>query len=138
MKSLLPHLLGCAILAGGILGCGSRTPNEQSVKGQVWYRGGPLPGGMIVFVPDEERGNSGPLIKAEVQADGSFSLGGSVPPGWYRMAIAPPPSSGSTLPTVASPYPTVPSRYRNPQLSGLQGEIKPNAENVLDLQLEDA
>jgi len=134
------RLLVIALLATATLGsagCGGRGAPSSDVKGRVGYRGGPLAGGLIVFVPDEERGNSGPLVKGTIRADGSFSLGSSLPAGWYKVAVAPPPGPGRTTPTAADPYPAPPLRYRNPQLSGLEGEVKAGAENVFDFQLTD-
>jgi len=130
-------LTGLALFALAHAGCGSKPAGASTVVGRVWYHGEPLPGGMIVFVPDEERGNTGPLVKSEIQSDGTFALDGFTGPGWYRMAIAPPLSAGSSAPTVSVLYPTVPSRYRNPQLSGLEGEVKPSGENEFEFVLRD-
>jgi hypothetical protein len=135
------RLLSFAILAAGMLGligCGVHEAPSVEVKGRVSYRGSPLEGGFIVFVPDEERGNSGPLVKATIQTDGTFTLGSGVPAGWYRVAVAPIPRAGLATPTPADPYPRPPIRYRNPQLSGLHGEIKADAENIFHFQLDDA
>jgi len=130
-----------SLLAGGAFllpACRSKKPGEFSVKGRIHYRGAPLPGGLIVFVPDEDRGNSGSLIKTEIQADGSFTLANTVLPGWYLVAVAPPAPGGASAPTADNPYPAPPARYRNPRLSGLQGEIKPGVENDFFFTLEDA
>jgi hypothetical protein len=135
-RSLVFALLSAGML--GSAGCGAKEAAPSEVKGRVDYRGGPLAGGLIVFVPDEERGNSGPLVKATINADGSFSLGSSVPAGWYKVAVAPLPGSGRTTPTAVDPYPGPPLRYRNPQLSGLEGEVKAGTENVFAFQLNDA
>jgi hypothetical protein len=135
------RLLVFALLSAGMLGsigCGARETPSNEVKGGVGYRGGPLAGGLIVFVPDEERGNSGPLVKGTIQADGSFSLGSNVPAGWYKVAVAPLPGASRTTPTAADPYPGPPPRYRNPQLSGLEGEVKAGTENIFNFQLNDA
>jgi hypothetical protein len=117
-------------------GCGSKAMAAPTLKGRVWYRGAPLPGGMIVFVPDEERGHAGDLLKGELAADGAFDFS-SPPLGWYRVAVAPLPSASVSTPSPASPYPGVPARYRNPNLSGLRAEIKPG-ENTVDFELDDA
>ncbi|MCE9532327.1 MAG: hypothetical protein K8T89_14580 [Planctomycetes bacterium] len=119
-------------------GCGSGNPKKISVTGRISYRGEPLHGGMIVFVPDEERGNAGPLVKGSIESDGSYLLGNDVKAGWYRVSIAPQVSAGTSYPSAAEPYPGPPAKYRNPQLSGLKGEVRPNSENVLNFQLEDA
>ena len=130
-------LLGFLIAFSPLIGCGSKNSAKQTVKGRVWYHGEPLPGGTIVFVPDEERGSSGEMVKGTISDDGSFTLDSNMPAGWYRVAIAPLPSASSVTPTVAAPYPGPPARYRNPQLSGLNGEVKKSAENAFDFQLDD-
>lgn len=134
-------ILMLGLLAIGFVplaGCGSKESDKKSVKGRVWYRGEPLPGGTIVFVPDEERGSSGTLVKGAISSDGSFTLNSDMPAGWYRVAIAPLPSPTSSTPTVAHPYPGPPARYRNPHLSGLIGEVKKATDNAFEFQLDDA
>ncbi len=132
----LPVVLAITIFA--LVGCGSKPPTKIAVKGKVWYRGEPLPGGIIVFAPDAERGNSGSLAKGTIAADGTFSLAPETAAGWYRVAVAPLPSDAATAPTVSNPYPGLPARYRNPNLSGLNGEIKPGTENTFEFNLEDS
>ena len=130
----------CALLILGcmIWGCGSKSEKKQSVQGTVWYRGMPLPGGVIIFVPDEARGNSGPLCRSSIAADGNFHLAQEVPSGWYRIAIAPLPTEAESLPSVSVPYPGPARRYRNPELSGLTGEIRNSAENHFEFVLDDS
>jgi len=130
-------ILFCLVLIAPF-GCGRKPVESQIVGGRVWYRGEPMSGGMIVFVPDEDRGNNGPLIKGEVQSDGTFAFDGPVHSGWYRVAVAPQPNAGTLMPTAAAPYPTVPARYRNPQLSGLSGEVKPAGESTFEFTLSDS
>jgi hypothetical protein len=129
-------LLTAAVLA--LAGCGSKSSTKIAIKGKVWYRGEPLPGGLIVFAPDSERGNNGPLAKGTIAADGTFSLAPETAPGWYRVAIAPLPATSDSVPTPFNPYPGAPPRYRNPHLSGLQGEIKAGTENTFEFQLDDS
>lgn len=133
-RLVVTALLSAGML--GILGCGSKLAGPTEVKGRVGYHGGPLPGGVIVFVPDEDRGNNGTLLKGTIKEDGTFSLGSSVPAGWYRVAIAPQPSTQPTTPTAVNPYPGPSAKYRNPQLSGLQGEVKADTDNIFDFQLD--
>lgn len=132
------------LLLGGLLamaGCGSKEPVKSSVKGRVFYRGAPLNGGVIVFAPDIDRGNTGSLAKGVILDDGTFSLSldgaPAVVPGWYRVSIAARPSSESAIATVANPYPGLPSRFRNPQLSGINSEVRAGIENVFEYQLDD-
>ena len=122
-------------------GCGDRPRPETVVRGQVLYRGEPVAGGLIVFAPNPDRGSDGPLATATLGEDGSFTLlrpdGRPVRPGWYRIAIAPRAGTVDT-PTAERPYPGLPTRYRNPAMSGLEREIRPGTENVLSLDLDDS
>src|SRR5207248_2660078 len=63
MGLLLVVLAGCGRPAGTSL---------AGVKGRVFYRGRPLPGGTIVFTPDPERGGHGPQACAEIGPDGCY------------------------------------------------------------------
>jgi hypothetical protein len=132
------------LVLGGLMaiaGCGGKEAAKSTVKGRVFYRGEPLKGGAIVFAPDADRGNSGSLANGIILDDGTFSLSSDrargVAPGWYRVSIAARPSSGSAIATVANPYPGPPSRYRNPQLSGINSEVRAGIENVFEFQLDD-
>ena len=121
-------------------GCGKSKPADTVVRGQILYRGEPVSGGLIVFAPNPDRGSDGPVATATLNDDGSFTLtapdGKPVAPGWYRIAVAP--TAGSVrVPTADRPYPGLPAKYRNPSLSGLDREIKPGADNVVLLDLED-
>src|SRR5450755_3078870 len=95
LLSLVPLLL--------LIGCGKKEPSPLApVKGQVWFQGHPLTGGMVVFTPDIQRGGSGPQAWAKIGPDGSFVLltdarPGAVP-GWHRI-------------TIATETPALPSRF---------------------------
>jgi len=124
-----------------LAGCGDKAKPDLVVRGQVLYRGDPVAGGLIVFAPNPDRGSDGPVLVATLQDDGSFTLTGPdgrpVPAGWYRIAIAP--KAGTVdAPTPERPYPGLPVKYRNPGLSGLEREIKPGAETVIALDLDDS
>ena len=85
--------IGMALLQLALAGCGGEA-KLAPVEGRVLFRGQPLRGGTIVFTPDPDRGNSGPLATAEIGADGRFVLtSGGKPgavPGWHRVTVAPP------------------------------------------------
>jgi hypothetical protein len=130
--------LAPALLALLLVGCGTDGPRLAVVRGKVSYRGTPLHGGTIVFTPDTLRGDDGPIARAEIQADGSYALKtGPFPganPGWYRATVVslvePVPGSGGR------PQSLLPSRYRDPEQSGLSFQIKPGQENVFNIDLE--
>lgn len=47
----------------GLTGCGGSNdgPTRYDVSGSISYQGEPLESGRITFVPDEEKGNQGPV-----------------------------------------------------------------------------
>jgi hypothetical protein len=114
-------LFFCLLLAG----CGGPPPLAQ-VQGQVRFRGSPLPGGIIVFSPDAERGTRGQLALADIGPDGKFTLltdgKPGCAPGWHRV-------------TVASHVTSLPDRYRDPDLSGRIVEVKPG-HNACEVNLD--
>src|SRR3989442_12107610 len=55
-------------------GCDAGTPTLVPVSGKVLYQNQPLPRGTIVFVPDADRGNNGPLAQGTIQAGGSYTV----------------------------------------------------------------
>jgi hypothetical protein len=129
------RVFACVMLILG--GCSSGQESYPNVVGRVYYRGEPLPGGLIVFTPDEERGNIGPIAKAAIGPDGRYSLRseqrtGAVP-GWHRISIAAAPAKSRRLQLNQIP----PGRYRHPQHSGLAREVKADTANVFDFHLED-
>ena len=133
-------VLVCAALVV-VCGCGGSKAPETVVRGQILYRGEPVSGGLVVFTPNVDRGSDGPVATATLNNDGSFTLtaedGKPVPAGWYRIAVAP--KAGSIeLPTAHRPYPGIPSKYRNPGLSGLVAEVKSGTDNVICFDLDDA
>jgi hypothetical protein len=136
-RLLLP---ACFLLA---VGCGSESgPNLAPVRGQVFYRGRPVTTGTIVFASDPSRGTSGPLARGEIQPDGSYSLqtgdsAGAVV-GWHRVTVvavlvpaAPEPGQPFVM-----PRPLVPTRYADPELSGLTCEVKAGKENGINFNLD--
>jgi|SRR5579875_1294295 hypothetical protein len=135
----MPLCGGVVVAALTVLGCGhdeALTP----VRGRVFFRGQPLPGGTIVFTPDAERGGHGPLAIGEIGPDGRYSLRsgdklGAVP-GWHRITIAPP--TLAAVPGQAVPPPAVelPRKYSDPEQSGLLREVRPGKSGEQDFYLK--
>jgi hypothetical protein len=115
-----------ALLAAG---CGKGSSKPAHVQGTVYYHGVPLQGGTIVFTPDADRGGSGPIAHAEIRPGGAYTLrteeGPGVPAGWHRVTVAP---GGSGV--------ALPPRYCDPELSGLEREVKPDSVNIIDIRLD--
>jgi hypothetical protein len=136
------HMLlpACLLLAAG---CGTESaPALAPVRGQVFYHGRPVTTGTIVFASDASRGTSGPLARGEIQPDGSYTLqtgdsAGAVV-GWHRVtvvAVMVPAAPDPGQPFVM-PRPLVPTRYSDPELSGLTCEVKAGKENGINFNLD--
>lgn len=72
------------------------------------------------------------MSHAEIQPDGSYVLvcddGPGAVPGWHRVTIT---VFGDT-----HFRPGLPARYSDPQQSGLAFEVKPDRDNLIDIDLE--
>jgi hypothetical protein len=120
------------LLVGGLAGCGPSEPILCPVQGKVWCNGQPLTGGVIVFTPDVDRGNRGPLAHGLIRPDGTYTLtterqAGAVL-GWHRVTVATMPLPGTSI--------SVAERYRQPDLSGLVAEVKITRTGSLDFHLD--
>ncbi|HEV8059800.1 MAG TPA: hypothetical protein VGP68_07995 [Gemmataceae bacterium] len=129
-------LLSCA---GGLSGCDGAEahPTLVNVHGLVSYLERPLSGGSIVFIPDEEHGHTGPLVHADIQPDGTYSLRNGerlgVPPGAYRVTVR----SLGTVPSQGSPYwPQPPEKYSDPRTSGLSCKVLAVEQHTINFHLQ--
>ncbi len=119
-------------------GCsGSSKPAETtSVRGRVTFQGQPVAGAMVVFSPDRDRGASGKPLPCECASDGLFELkfegNPAVPPGWYRVAIAPPAND----PAAGADTALFPRLLRRPDTSKLGREIVPGKEHFFEFAVE--
>jgi len=122
-------------------GCEQANQPLTPVSGKISFQNQPLPSGAIVFVPDSDRGNNGPLAQGTIQGDGQYIMqtGGQpgAMPGWYRVTVISleatnhdPYRSGSN-----APRSLVPEKYRDPRLSELVCEVKAGQANVINFNL---
>ena len=121
-----------------LAGCQQKAGPLNPVNGKILYKGSLLPGGLIVFAPDTSRGESGPCAFGEIHPDGTYTLktgdAAGAPAGWYRVTVASLSNAIGTGDTL--PMSLIPEKYRDPQLSLLQCEVKPNRDNHLDFNLD--
>jgi hypothetical protein len=125
-----------------LAGCDGGSSPLLPVSGKVTYRGSAVPGGIIVFTPDSSRGGHGAIAMGEIHADGTYSLrtdqtfGAS--PGWYRVTVAAVSSDSvsSAGQRYGIPPSLLPDKYRDPELSRLVCEIKPDRANSIDFNLD--
>jgi hypothetical protein len=120
--------LTVALAALTFASCGSSGPALYPVRGQVFVRGQPTEGAVVVFHPVGDTALGGPKPTARVGADGSFVLGthslaDGAPAGKYQVAIA-------WLGDVTKPNRVtgeVPVKlstiYADPRTSGLSAEV---------------
>lgn len=138
---LVDRLLRQGILFTGsvllIVGCGQRAASGLApVSGKVSYQGRPLHTGTVVFTPDSVRGTTGELARGEIQPDGTYRLKsgeqmGTVP-GTHRVTVI----AIEQGPAGATPQSLLPSKYRDPELSGLSCEVVPGRENTINFNLQ--
>jgi hypothetical protein len=117
------------LLVVALAGCSSESANPEAVEGRVFFHNEPLRGGTIVFTPDAERGNQGPMATGEIQSDGRYTLHtgddtGAVV-GWHRVTIAAGPDCQP-----------LPRKYSDPKLSDQSREVKAGQANAFDFHLD--
>jgi hypothetical protein len=114
------------------------------VRGRVTFQGQALAGGLVVFTPHLERGQRGQPLIADVDSSGEFKLRVEGSPyiaaGWYRVAIAEPPTWTTPTPNVSAPQLSFvspfPDTLRRPDLSGLEREVVAGRENEFEFHIE--
>ncbi len=68
------------LIALGLVGCGSSGGNE-TVRGNVSFRGQPITNGGLTFFPGKGR-----PVSAAIQSDGQYSV--ELPPGDYDVVVS--------------------------------------------------
>ena len=136
-----PPITVSALILGLVAGCNGASSPPAPVAGNVSFRGMPLRGGTIVFIPDASRGNSGSLVRGAIQSDGSYRLQGEngspgAPAGWYRVTILAIDGFAYAGNAAYVPRSLLPDKYRDPDLSGLGCEVKPGHDNQINFNLD--
>ena len=145
---MLKHNLLIAFLAASAfwVGCGPSGPTTAPVSGTVTYKGQPVAGAHVSFIPSDA---SSRAAEGLTDSQGHFTLGtfsasdGAIL-GKYKVGViahgpARPakPGEGSGMPgeTVPGP-PIIPAKYFSPETSGLTHEVK-SGRNHVELALTD-
>jgi hemoglobin len=125
---------------------GGETPGDKDkpagaavVVGKVTYNGQPLPGGFVLFQPED-----GKTARAEIKEDGSYRAD-ALAPGGYRVGVdteslkpkGPPEDKAKPPEAKGGPkFLPVPAKYRDPKTSGLTLTVV-KGEQTYDVVLED-
>ncbi len=147
VRNTLPIMRSCRILAALLFataivsttGCGSGRPSTFTVTGTVTYRGKPLEGARVMFIPKDTRPASG-LTDAEGRFTLlSFAPGDGAVVGEHVVCIAkfvPDPNDRG-----GSPYPKMLSvlsdRYATPLQSPLRATVTKEGPNDFRFDLTD-
>ena len=139
----------------GISGCFSKSPPLGQVEGTVTFDGKPLEEGTIIFTVSGARDASGIIKNGEIQQVTSFKPGDGAPIGEAKIAVIAVKSGAGTIsPASASPGDEgnpalagrgtspmmvnseflIPTRYTNPEKSGLTATIA-KGKNEINLEL---
>lgn len=98
-------------LSAGLLGCDASRPTLVPVTGTVSMNGQPLTAGSIYFQPDASNSFQDDQPSSLLELDGSFTIktfphGDGVPPGKYRVTLAPALAARIQRPDLADPAKT--------------------------------
>lgn len=129
--------LGLLMLSG--CNHGPSLPPRAAVTGTVRLDGQPLPRGEVMFIPDTQRGTTGPSAAGTITSDGHYELttdhagqgGDGAMVGFHRVRVQ---SRSSSEPGAPS-RPLIPMRYANADTSGLEYEVKAGTDNRIDIDL---
>jgi hypothetical protein len=153
-------VLGCILTCLALAGCGA---GKADLSGTVTYQGKPLPGGIVVLIP-EQGGKGGGT--APIQKDGTFSFTGIIPGKMLVAVQVPHPPADSPMygpkgvdakkfeemkkpPKVpegvkmpentqwVSDLPVIPKRYEKETTSGLSIELKSGKNPSYAIDLKD-
>ena len=132
-------LIACLLAVGPLLaGCTQKPATLNHVTGKVMYKGALLRNGVVVFVPDTTRGESGKVAFGTIKDDGTYAIATEDAPGaaagWYRVTVGSVTGGSPNYDTM--PVSLIPEKYRDPQLSLLSCEVKANRDNHLDFNLD--
>lgn len=137
----------------GVAGCtggGGGSAKLVPVKGKVTYKGAPVAGATVTFIPS----GTGQPATGQTDASGSYSLTTGTQPGaavgQYKVTVTKYAASGSTQLTpedmakmqkegkTLEAKSEIPGKYAAPQTSGLQATVGQDAsKNVFDFELTD-
>lgn len=134
-RMALLSLTSCALLVAA--GCGQRAEDGPGfpVAGRVTVDGEPLRSGMVLYVPDAQRGNRSSIRPAgPIDEKGVYTLSAegkrNIPPGYYLVvvqAFEPRPKVANNRSPLIRGRSLVNPAYWSAATSGLKVEVKEDA-----------
>jgi hypothetical protein len=127
--------VGCAWLALCVAGCGKNGKlKTYPVAGSVTSKGQPLSNAVVTFFPPSGRPAAG-----ITNAQGEFTIPTGAVAGMHKVSVAEPAvemKEGDYSLPEQTPL-RFPANYTDPNRSGLQFEVKPEAENKFSIELKE-
>ncbi|HEY4259915.1 MAG TPA: hypothetical protein VGM98_07140 [Schlesneria sp.] len=131
------NILTALVALGLFSGCGGSNEKETaSVQGLITFRGEPLSGATVFFVPEK-----GPRATADTDAKGVFKLmtyrpGDGAVPGDFKISVAKyvidPTTANNPTPSTKN---EVPERYGNATTSMLRAKVEKGKKNEFKFEL---
>jgi hypothetical protein len=110
-------------------------PQPTPVRGRVVFANGqPLRGGVVTFIPVGGTPDGRYQGWGFVKRDGTYevvSIGSGVAPGQYKVTVSPK-EEGEVRGSNAA---QIPRKYRGPETTPIELEIRADGENVCDIRL---
>ena len=124
-----------ALLVIVVTGCNPSYQKETApVHGTVTLDGKPVSAGGVSFRPAAGRGAGGVIAVDGTYTLGTYTKSDGAIVGKHKVAISPP-EQGEEVTDLPAGSVKLPKRYHNSESSGLEVEVQPNQENVIDLKL---
>ena len=126
---MLLKYLSLTLLLGTLIGCGNQ-PKLVPVTGKVTHKGQAVTAGSVILYPDTANSFQKDNPSSLLQVDGSFSFktfpfGEGVPPGRYKVTLAP--ELASRLKA---------ARYAKPETTPWQVDVPDSGKKDLDLEVK--
>ena len=118
------------------IGCSSAHELETApVRGTVTLDGTPVSAGGVRFVPELGRGATAAIAEDGTYVLGTYRQSDGAIVGKHKVAVLQyrVTEGGSGPPPGFVP---IPSKYRNSESSGLEFEVKPDQDNIINIELK--
>ena len=133
---------GWALSVVMLAGCGGSQTPVHPVRGKVLFEGKPVPHALVVLHPVEGADDQAPRPRAQVEDDGSFSVGtfagrDGAPAGEYAVTVQWWLTSATKgVDSDAPPTNRLPVRYATSSTSGLRVRVEPGDNELPPLHLK--